>query len=925
MAISRKFLGLDRPALAAAAEYLLERFRHDRQADLSRAIVVVPGGRAGRRLLEILVDKCDSDGMVFTPPEIVTVGRLPELLYQAKQPFADDLVQQLAWSDALKNFDRQELQTVIARLPENGDSERWHELGRMLQTLHRELASDGLDFADVIARGKRLERFPEMGRWQVFANIQQAYLKTLDDLQLWDRQTARLYAIEHRECRIERPLILIGAVDLNRSIRQMLDQVADLVTALIYAPDTCQDRFDSHGCLIPEKWESLDLQIPNDSLVSADDPVDQADAVARRIAGFERRFRAEDITVGLPDERIVPQLARQLDECNLPNRFGPGQPLSRSSVIRLLEDLADWLEGKRYEQFAAIARHPDAEAWLLQTGVKPGWIEQLDDYYNDHLPVQIDGKWLGREEKYQLLRDIYTRLDKLTQKLTETSKPLDQWLGAIGKLVLDVYGFRNFDLENSSDRATWKACNAVQDALGELASVPPSLMPKATAGEALRMLLGQLRSLQIAPTASEAAIELVGWLELPLDDAPALIVTSFNEGFVPSSAGADLFLPGGLRSVLGLDDNARRYARDAYAVTMLLAPWRTTTFIVARRNADNDPLAPSRLLFAAPNETVARRALEFFKEEKQSSVKAPLAGGLVAGHSDLVFEPPRPVPLDEPITRMSVTSFSTYLACPYRFYLTRVLRLGGIDDQATELDGAAFGNLAHDVLEDFGKCDERDSSDAGTIQRTLNHLLSQFVARRFGKHPGAAVLIQVEQLKLRLKAFAAWQAKRREEGWKIEHAEVSFSEQPGQLDVDGQPMFLTGRIDRIDVNEKGDRQILDYKTSDAGDKPEKTHRRRNREWVDLQLPLYRHLARTLGIHEKVGLGYVLLPKNSANVGLALAEWSEEDLAAADKIAVNVARNVRQQEFWPPTEPPPPYSEDLAYICMDGVFGRKKSE
>ena len=36
--------------------------------------------------------------------------------------------------------------------------------------------------------------------------------------------------------------------------------------------------------------------------------------------------------------------------------------------------------------------------------------------------------------------------------------------------------------------------------------------------------------------------------------------------------------------------------------------------------------------------------------------------------------------------------------------------------------------------------------------------------------------------------------------------------------------------------------VVDYKTADRGDKPQQTHRKGD-EWIDLQLPLYRHLVR----------------------------------------------------------------------------------
>ena len=105
------------------------------------------------------------------------------------------------------------------------------------------------------------------------------------------------------------------------------------------------------------------------------------------------------------------------------------------------------------------------------------------------------------------------------------------------------------------------------------------------------------------------AVELLGWLELPTDTAPAVIVTSLNEGFVPKSLNSDLFLPNSLRRRLQINDNQRRYARDAYALSVLLASRDEVQLIVGRRDADGNPLFPSRLLFAADEQTIAQAGL----------------------------------------------------------------------------------------------------------------------------------------------------------------------------------------------------------------------------------------------------------------------------------------------------------------------------
>ena len=57
MSLERVFLGTDRPALAESADFLVSRFGVGDELDLSGVVVVVPGQRARRRLLELLVQQ----------------------------------------------------------------------------------------------------------------------------------------------------------------------------------------------------------------------------------------------------------------------------------------------------------------------------------------------------------------------------------------------------------------------------------------------------------------------------------------------------------------------------------------------------------------------------------------------------------------------------------------------------------------------------------------------------------------------------------------------------------------------------------------------------------------------------------------------------------------------------------------------------
>jgi len=117
----------------------------------------------------------------------------------------------------------------------------------------------------------------------------------------------------------------------------------------------------------------------------------------------------------------------------------------------------------------------------------------------------------------------------------------------------------------------------------------------------------------------------------------------------------------------------------------------------------------------------------------------------------------------------------------------------------------------------------------------------------------------------------------------------------------------------------------DYKTADAGLGPEKTHRRGD-EWIDLQLPLYRHLLSAIALPverqalAKIELGYILLPKDSGGVQHAPAEWDNALLLSADQRAREIIAAIRAEQFWPPTLPPPDFAEDLAAICQDHRLG-----
>ena len=175
---------------------------------------------------------------------------------------------------------------------------------------------------------------------------------------------------------------------------------------------------------------------------------------------------------------------------------------------------------------------------------------------------------------------------------------------------------------------------------------------------------------------------------------------------------------------------------------------------------------------------------------------------------------------------------------------------------------------------------ENRPTDSGVIQQELEDLLECMARERFGQHTRAAVGIQLEQMRSRLQAFAPQQAAWAMAGWRIKYVESPHQKTESSIEVDGEAFGLLGRIDRIDVhNETGQCVVFDYKSGDRAHPPDRAHRQVG-EWVDLQLPLYRCLATSLGFTGPFQLGFILLPKDTSTASFSVAQWSARELEEA---------------------------------------------
>jgi ATP-dependent helicase/nuclease subunit B len=972
--MERIFLDWQQPLLPQAAACIIDRYADGDSLDLSQVILVFPGRRASRRMLELLLQQAGGRYPAWIPPRLVTFDRFPELLYPQKLALADDITQLLVWRQALQSIPESEIHAALPHLPPADAFTAWMSLCDTLRKQHNELAAEGMEFDEVVSALERFGMQAESERWTSLRRIQAEYLVQMDALSLWDRQAARIIAVEQQECRTDADILLVGTVDMNRIVRKMLDQVSDRVTALVHAPAALASSFDEHGCVNPAEWSEQRTDLPLARCRIVDTPADQAAEAIRLIRDRQSDLSADNLVIGVADEGLVPVLLQALSDSGVSGRWPVGMQVRETRPYRLLQAVAAHLASARngtspqFSTLMDLVRHPDIfdhiNAHAFDGSSQIDWLSALDRYRADTLqmsPAPLPGSGDRRQIVTAVLETTRHLLGHLaasgsdssvaaTESQAETPRrkqkllnfegeasataaatsllsrrSLTAWTDGILRLLAAVYEDRQLT-DSDSDQGIASCVNQLQETIGQLRGVPAAVLPRCTASQAIQFLLSLIADQGVPAAEDEQAIDLLGWLDLAQDDSRCLILTGFNEGNVPQSVTSDVFLPNTLREQVGLTDNRRRYARDAYAMSAIMHSCPDVMLIAGRVDHQNNPLTPSRLFFAAEPASLPQRVRMFYAPEEIDSApnttpasdEAPAVPSTTDTADVSGFTIP-PIPADQPApAEIPVSWFRDYLYCPYRYALNRELKLRYVEDEVLELNAAAFGSLLHTVLSRFADSAYRHATEPEAIRDYLRRELGRIATERFGTMRSATVNVQLSMAEARLDAFAFWQADTAAAGWRIQHSEIDLR-YDDFTDTKDRPICLAGRIDRIDrLKDSNHWRVLDYKTSEQAEKPERAHRTRDGDWIDLQLPLYRLLSRSLQLKGDVELGYVHLPGDVTSVGLSLADWSDEDLAAAEQAARQVATQIMDLRIDRIAPPQQRRATEFARICQDTV-------
>ena len=922
----RVFWDWSRPLLEWAVEELTKGWEEG-TLDLSSSAVVVPTGEAGRRLLGALVMRAASRGAAVVSPRILLPDGVLDWALEEGWSAADAAASSLSWVEVFQEMKAGDFPTLFPMDPNNEDFSWALNMASTLQGLQETLGEAGWSIGDAT---KWLgEEFEEAERWRELTILEKRYETVLGRRGLRDRNRVRSQQVRRMQVPEGLRKIYLFAVPdplpLAVTAMNLLTQQPGIeIVVCIHAPILLGDAFDAWGRPVVEFWSTWEIPVPSpeSTLRAFASPMAQAAEITRICAEVEDP--AAQFVVGIMDEEVVPHTLSSMAEEGLDCYHPQGVAFRQHPLRWVLCVWQDLLASRSWGATCQLARIPEILHLLESFSQSPDGelLPALDAFLEQHLPATIDEalKLAGPKEVRvrRALEGICGWLDRFDEQ--PIADALTAWLEEIRAEA--------FCDENDGE--------IFMERLGWLVAAVERFPQRLNAAQCLQLLLHLVEDAPLFPQASATGILLSGWLELAWQQADGLILAGCNEGGFPSSITSDPWLPHGLRGRLKLKTNEARLARDAYLFSALLASREGSPgkihCLFGQASTNGDPLKPSRLLMQCAPEELAARVQHLFAE-------LPSSGTMIAAPWKRAWRLRPTFPEDWHPVHVTSTGFQKFLLCPFRYYLSTVLRMNESDPLKQELSALDFGNLCHNALEKLAKNPEMNlSTDESTVREFLRSEVSDAMRKVYGTALSLPLRIQLHSLQQRLGAAAKVLVQNREDGWEVKFVEIDFEKILGAPWI-REGLEIRGRIDRVEYHPvRKCWRVIDFKTSARPVAPFEAHVKTGQPgshlaflgdavtvpdqakvsvWKNLQLPLY---AAVLAKHydQPVEAAYFNLPPALMQTGLV--SWPDLSTSglidSALRCADAVIHAIQKARFWPPN--PKPEFDDYARIFIRGV-------
>lgn len=951
--VEREYLTTERPLVDQAAERILKLQESSDILDLGETICIVPTQHAARRLRESLATQAAIDNRAICPPSIYTPNSFLRILIPESHDSANasEAFSHWAMFEAIKNLNQPAADILFPGVQNGRNDASFEEFGwgmsvvPPIMNMRRALSDNAFTIQKVADLPK--SELTEPARWNALAVLEKLYMKILASHGFRDEihSISELLDLNRIDALDQERLMLLGVPNLSPILKKVLSQIKKQshlnIEVWIYSdPDYCDD-FDEWGCPIYKSWyqRPITMGVNNISYNRSLEPSQMIDSVESWYVKNDRV--TSEVALGVLDSSILDPLESKLGNSNHTTFNPAGKPLRFFETYQLLEAFVKFVKKSEIYEAIELGRHFEIFNASDPNVSHREFLSFLDRLRADHLVTSIDGIELWVDRIHTHFNDEIENRNKAAlleffNKLQEWKDQVshEKWCDGIIHFLEDIYGDRELDTRKEEDRFFTVVSNEIIECLEEIQKIP-----KIKPWHGLDLFLLMIGKKLIYHDREGGEVDLLGWMELLWEPAQSIALVGLQDNIVPETISGDAFLPEKFRAQLGLPTNEDRMARDVYTMHSLAAQRSEDGSIdvfFCDKDATGNPQRPSRLCFLCHDRDLPSRVIELMGESNivvaerapvfQNSwkLRVPTYQSLNVGHPK----------------RMSVTSFSSYLRCPFRFYLEHILKMAPVDRGKMELDPREFGNLFHKVLENFGNDPEaRLWVDEKKIRQFFKSNLEKLIHGIYGADLPAALWIQYESLLQRLNAVAGVEAENRSCGWQIQGVEIRvhnhFPENLNKVwQIDG--IELAGTIDRIERNEKtGEIRLVDFKTSNNAKAIFDAHAQKCNEsnewhatretwqtfdwekkmrgknqvvkhmWVNLQLPLYaKAWTQLYPDHPFPGVAYFNAPKTVHETGLSVWEGFSPDLVEhAFQCAISVIRGIKAGIFYPPNPEP----------------------
>lgn len=824
--MTKEYLNSSIPLVHAVTEWLCKKARTTFAGvpALDHLLVLVPTRQAGRRLRESLAEAFPN-GCI--PPKTLPASTL----LQPPQELENPVISRIESIALLaKLLEKADLTDYPALFPSEGHPANqnftWSlAISVQLHQLWNALEESALCMSDVADRiGELLQDEDldvEIDRWSDLAKLEKRFFSAIEDQCLTPTPLAAKIAVQSpnlpAECsEIVLPALVDGVPAFYQALNQIPSEIS--VTALIQFDGDTECAFDNCGVPKPSFWNSTEappISIEENCIHPAQESADQAEAIA---AYFDSIPDNEALpALGMADANLFNELESAFLNRNIRIHNPAGVPLSSSSLAMLIQQIRSFNKDAPFSLLASFIRQADtARLTGISSDDNARILKALDEVQNAHIPQSVaetlkfcsdELEMLSTANEFKHYEEARVPGLKLLKKTIEdllsllavdpSHSPIDQ---LIDKLKLFFKG-RILTEINTIDRELAAAASKILDLHD---STKTALIQENLSANETSQLFDEMMKnsiYQLEPS-SETEILTEGWLELIWNPSREIVISGFNEGSIPMSVVGHAFLPDRLRKAMGMLCNEMRTARDIYLLHALTSTRQrgAVQIHLERVNSTGDVRKPSRLLFKCDDHTLADRAKRLFAESETTPPERPR----ILPES---WKLNLPLPDDKSAPKsLSVSHVSSYLKCPFSFYLEKILNMSSQDDRTEEMNPMVFGSLCHEAIERFGESPLVNSTNSDEISDFLEAQVYTIAKQRFGAPMPAVIQLQTKTAAKRLSFFAEEQAQRTADGWQIAAGEKSL-----RHSVNG--ITIRGRADRIDYHPTSKTvQIIDFKT-----------------------------------------------------------------------------------------------------------------